>query len=205
MRRMVSPGLVVAACLAALLWAAPSAAQPRGPRPVGPRVGVGFYYGPYFYNPWFYSSFWWYPPYGYGYPLLRRCRGQHPSRCSRRREFMMATCRDRRPVRRHLQNLGRPWAAIIVYEEGYKSTSAPLPEVGSSQDQGHAGEARGGGRMSQGRCPPRAGRPGPGPERSPRRLRAASNAPPVDIPPLNATFRQAAIRAACRRRDYDRR
>jgi hypothetical protein len=33
---------------------------------------VGFYYGPYygpyFYNPWFYSSFWWYPPYGYGYP-----------------------------------------------------------------------------------------------------------------------------------------
>jgi hypothetical protein len=65
---MVSTGLVVAACFVALLWAAPSAAQPRGPRPVGPRVGVGFYYGPYFYSPWFYSSFWWYPPYGYGYP-----------------------------------------------------------------------------------------------------------------------------------------
>jgi hypothetical protein len=35
-------------------------------------MSVGFYYGPYygpyFYSPWFYSSYWWYPPYGYGYP-----------------------------------------------------------------------------------------------------------------------------------------
>ena len=85
MRRKVSAGLIVAACVVALLWAAPSIAQPPvqgpapvhrpvyGPGPVGPRVGVGFYYGPYygpyFYNPWFYSSFWWYPPYGYGYPF----------------------------------------------------------------------------------------------------------------------------------------
>ena len=68
MRRMVSTGLVAAACVIALSLAAPSAAQPHGPRPIGPRVGVGFYYGPYFYNPWFYSSVWWYPPWGYGYP-----------------------------------------------------------------------------------------------------------------------------------------
>jgi hypothetical protein len=76
MRRKISAGLIVAACLVALSWAAPAIAQPHGPRPGpphgGPHVGVGFYYGayygPYFYNPWFYSSFWWYPPYGYGYP-----------------------------------------------------------------------------------------------------------------------------------------
>jgi hypothetical protein len=44
----------------------------HGPVPGGPHFSAGFYYGPYygpyFYNPWFYSSFWWYPPYGYGYP-----------------------------------------------------------------------------------------------------------------------------------------
>jgi hypothetical protein len=76
MRTKVSAGLVVAALMAALLWAAPAAAQHRGPvygpRPGGPHFSVGFYYGPYFgpyfYNPWFYSSYWWYPPYGYGYP-----------------------------------------------------------------------------------------------------------------------------------------
>jgi hypothetical protein len=75
MRRKISAGLIVAACLVALSWAAPAIAQPHGPRPGpahgGPHVGVGFYYGayygPYFYNPWFYSSFWWYPPYGYPY------------------------------------------------------------------------------------------------------------------------------------------
>jgi hypothetical protein len=84
MRRNVRAGVVVAACSLVLLCAVPSAAQHRGPGPVpahgpvyGPRPGgppfsAGFYYGPfygpYFYNPWFYSSFWWYPPYGYGYP-----------------------------------------------------------------------------------------------------------------------------------------
>jgi hypothetical protein len=40
--------------------------------PGGPHFSAGFYYGPfygpYIYSPWFYSSFWWYPPYGYGYP-----------------------------------------------------------------------------------------------------------------------------------------
>ena len=82
MRTKVSAGVAVAACVMALLWAAPSIAQPHGPRPApahrpvygpgGPHFSAGFYYGPfygpYFYNPWFYSSFWWYPPYGYGYP-----------------------------------------------------------------------------------------------------------------------------------------
>jgi len=74
MRRKSSAGPIVAACCVALLWAAPSGAQPHGPRPAGPRIGVGFYYGPYygpyFYNPWFYSSYWWFPPYGYGYPYF---------------------------------------------------------------------------------------------------------------------------------------
>ena len=84
MKRMVSAGLIVAACFVALLWAAPSVAQPPvqgpapvhrpvyGPHPGGPHFSAGFYYGPYFgpyfYNPWFYAGFWGYPPYGYGYP-----------------------------------------------------------------------------------------------------------------------------------------
>ncbi len=72
--RKSSAGLVVSACLVALMWPAASSAQPHGPRPVGPRMGVGFYYGPYFgpyfYNPWFYSGYWGFPPWGYGYPYF---------------------------------------------------------------------------------------------------------------------------------------
>ena len=90
MRRTVSAGLIVAACLVVLSWAAPVIAQPRGPRPApahgpiygprpGPHFSVGLYYGPwygpYFYSPWFYSSFWWYPPYGYGYPYYYGAAG----------------------------------------------------------------------------------------------------------------------------------
>lgn len=83
MKKIISAGLLVGACLIGMSWANPATAQPHGPRPapghrpvygprpVGPHFSAGFYYGPwygpYFYSPWVYSSFWWYPPYAYPY------------------------------------------------------------------------------------------------------------------------------------------
>jgi len=209
MRRMLSTALVAAACCAALLWAAPSAAQPRGPRPVGPRVGVGFYYGPYFYNPWFYSSFWWYPPYGYGYPYYYgavwaniRIQVQpksaevyvdgHPAGIVDQFDGMF-------------QNLVvEPGShEITVYQEGYKSIVQRLYlSVGSSYKIKGTME-----KLAAGE--PNEPRPVPAPEPWPAQAqyqqpqpvapRAAppANAPPVETYPLtnaDSRFGQVAIR-----------
>jgi hypothetical protein len=209
MRRMVSTAPVVAACLAALLWAAPSAAQPRGPRPVGPRVGVGFYYGPYFYSPWFYSSFWWYPPYGYGYPYYYGAVGAsiriqvQPKSAEVYVDGHLAGIVDQ--FDGMFQNLVvEPGShEIIVYQEGCKSIVQRLYlSVGSSYKIKGTME-----KLAAGE--PNEPRPVPAPEPWPAQAQyqepqpaappavPSANAPPVEMfRPMNADsrFGQVAIR-----------
>ena len=205
MRRKVSAGLVVAACISALLWASPAAAQPRhpapapvhgpvhGPGPGGPHYSVGFsygpYFGPYYYSPWFYSSFWWYPPYGYGYPYYYGAVGANirvqvqPKSAEVYVDGYLAGIVDQ--FDGMFQNLvvDPGTREVIVYQEGYKSIVQRLYlSVGSSYKIKGTMEKLAAGEPNEPRPVPA---PEPPPAQGQYQYQEPQPAPPQAGPPSN--------------------
>jgi hypothetical protein len=205
MRTKVSAGFVVAACIMALLWAAPSLAQPHGPRPVpahrpvygpgGPRFSAGFYYGPfygpYLYSPWFYSSLWWYPP--YGHPYYSGAAGANvriqvqPKSADVYVDGYLAGIVDQFDGMFQGMLVAPGSHDITVYQEGYKSIVQRLYlSVGSSYKIKGAME-----KLAPGE--PNEPRPTPPPEPAqPHYQQPQTGAEPANAPPLESNLRAGA-------------
>jgi hypothetical protein len=217
MRKTLCAGLVVVACLVALLWAIPSAAQHRAPgpapahgpvygaRPGGPHFSVGFYYGPYygplFYSPWFYSGFWGYPP--YGYPYYWGAAGANvriqvqPKSAEVYVDGYLAGIVDQFDGMFQSMLLAPGSHDITVYQEGYRSIVKRLYlSVGSSYKIKGVME-----KLAPGE--PIEPRPTPAAEPAqPQYQHPQTGAPPTDVPPIepsaqasaDSRFGQVAIR-----------
>jgi hypothetical protein len=219
MKSKMSAGLAAAACVMSLIWVAPSIAQPHGPRPApvhrpaygpgGPHVSMGFYYGPYFgpyfYNPWFYSSFWWYPPYGYGYPYYWGAIGANvrvqvqPKSAEVYVDGYLAGIVDQFDGMFQDLVVAPGGREITIYQEGYKSIVQRMYlSVGSSYKIKGVMEKLAPGESNEARpvpapepWPAQAQYQEPQPVAPPLNVQPAEPAPPLNV---DARFGQVAIR-----------